>query len=121
MKWIVCFLSLVLSVTSVHAGSVRLANDSPFPLIAKVSSAAGKVLGTKEVPPHQTVTWEGSWSGSSVSESPYSVRWICKEGGKDFSSCTFVGEGALVSAQTCPGANICPEKKPGTNSQKTNE
>lgn len=115
MKRIVFLLSLVLSVTSVHAGAVRLANDSPFTLVAEVSSAAGKVLGTKEVLPQQTVTWEGSWSGSTKSESPYSVRWMCKDGGKDFSSCTFVGEGALVSAETCPGAKTCP-KKSGTDS-----
>lgn len=116
MKRILFFLSLVLSLASVHAGEVRLANDSPFFLVAEVSSASGAILGTVDVPPNQTVTWEGSWAGSTVSQSPYSVRWICKDGGKDFSSCSFVGEGALASAETCPGAQTCPKKKTDADS-----
>ena len=117
MKRTLFSLALVLSATSLHAGEIRLANDSPFPLVAEVSSASGKVLGTKDVPPNQTVTWEGAWTGSTESVSPYSVRWKCKNGGKDFSSCSFVGEGSLVSAETCPGPKSCPKKTSATDSQ----
>ncbi len=108
MKKVLLFL---LISAGLYAGEVRLQNNSPFPLVAQVSNASGKVVGTKDVPPHQTVTWEGDWAGSPVSETPYSVRWMCKNGGKEFSSCTFVGEGAMVSAETCPGAKTCPMKK----------
>lgn len=111
------YFFLLLTV-SAHAGEVRLQNDSPYPLIAQVSNAAGKVVGTQEVPPQQTVTWEGDWSGGEVSQTPYSVRWICKNGGKEFSACTFVSEGALVTAETCPGNKTCPTKKTAEDSSE---
>ncbi len=99
MKKLFYSLALILFATIAHAGSVRLYNDTSFPLTAEVLSADGKTLGKKEVNEHQTVTWEGGWSGSTTgSETPYTVRWFCKVGGKAYSLCSNVGTGAMVAA-----------------------
>ena len=98
MKKLFYSLALILFATIAHAGSVRLYNDTSFPLTAEVLSADGKTLGKKEVNEHQTVTWEGGWSGSTTgSETPYTVRWFCKVGGKAYSLCSNVGTGAMVA------------------------
>ncbi|HAZ15700.1 MAG: hypothetical protein A2Y28_03825 [Chlamydiae bacterium GWC2_50_10] len=105
------FLSLFFATNAAFAGSVRLVNDTPFLLTADILSADDTLLGKKEVKPQETLIWEGSWSGSTHSETPYTVAWFCKEGGKEFSVSYSVGEGAAAMASLGEGPKLCPLPK----------
>ncbi len=108
--WMLC-----LVFGSLHAGSVRLSNDSAFKLIAKIRGADGSDMGTVVVNPQQTMSWNDYWGsvGSyTQSKTPYTVAWYCEEDGTDFSVCNQVPTGATVTAMTCGGARACKTKKP---------
>ncbi len=107
--WLIAFFAGLGNVS--FAGSVRLYNDSPFPLVAVVLAADGSVLGKTDVKPRSTIIWEGGWSGGPISQTPYTVRWLCSNGGKEYSTCTFVGQGAMAVAGECEGERICPQKR----------
>src|SRR3972149_2099669 len=106
------FFSLFLFCASaVFAGTVNLYNDTTWPLTAEVLAADGSLLGKEQVDPRKTVTWSGGWSGGEVSQTPYTVRWLCLEGGQEFSTCYSVSPGSTVSATLCEGGKQCPVKK----------
>lgn len=102
----------LLSISTLFAGSVRIMNDSPFPLKAEVISSDGNSKGKMSLNPQQQVTWQDSSSGANVwSQTPYTVIFTCKDG-KQFGVLSNVQQGATVTALTSSGIRYCqPEKK----------
>ena len=49
--------SVLLLVGSLHAGSLMLTNDSPFPLVAEVYNAAGDQRAAIRLAVGQTYVW----------------------------------------------------------------
>lgn len=107
------FLFLLGIGFSLHAGTVRLVNDSAFKLRAVIRGADGTYLGEVIVNPQQTMSWNDYWGGVGYynqSRTPYTVTWYCLDGG-DFAVCTDVPTGATVPAMTCEGTMSCKAKK----------
>jgi len=130
----VLFFGALLSIPLfLHAGTVRLMNDSQFPLTAVIYAADGTQLGETVVSPEQTMDWsteEFSTEGdqfqhfgtpsleeqdATYSQTPYTVTWSCSDG-TQFSICQDVATGATVTAQGCGGSHYC--KKPKKNNQQ---
>lgn len=117
--------------TTLFAGSVRLINDSPYPLRAAIRGSDGTFLGEMVLEPQHASTWSDSNMGfygegnvyqeqPNRAESPYTVLWFCNDGG-DFSVCDGVSEGATVTALSCPGIRECKPKKQTPSSSNENE
>ncbi len=120
MKKLGLFLCFSLSA---FASSVRLYNDSPYPLIAVVQGADGKKLGEVFIQPNQLMIWSDNsgmtgYQEPSKSETPFSVLWYCSEG-TPYSVTPQVGNAGMVTAQTSQGNRQCKVKPPphpgGTN------
>ncbi len=112
IKMKVIFALLLFSFTTLFAGSVRIMNDSPFPLRAEVIAADGSSGGKLLINSQQQVTWQDSYSGANVwSQTPYTVIFTCKDG-KQFGVLSGVQQGATISALSSSGDRYCqPEKK----------
>lgn len=109
-----------------HAGSVRMYNDSAYTLRAVVRGADGTYLGEVVIHPQQFNTWSDSYNhvgkfgqgnlydeNVTRSQTPYTILWYCMDGA-DFSVCTNIPTGSTVIAQTCDGAKLChPKQQPG--------
>ena len=126
------FLSaLVLSSFSLHAGYVKLTNDSHYTLRAEVRGNDGTLIGDVVIKPHQISRLVDSYSlpppslpngasqeGPVHSFSSYSVRWFCMDG-DEFSFCSLVPSGATAVAKSCTGRKKCglkkKEKKPASS------
>jgi hypothetical protein len=124
------FISIFFSAAAlVHAGSVRLFNNSSFDLRAVVRGADGSYLGEVVVRAQNTAVWTdsyvyaGGYRGPNAqvesgyrSKTPYVVIWYCMDG-KDYAVCDTVSTAAVVQALGCPGARTChpPQKKRGGN------
>jgi hypothetical protein len=118
------FLFLFLWAVPCFAGSIRLINDSPYPLRAVIRGYDGTYLGEMIVNPEHALTWNdaGGQIGyfgkgnvyqeqSTRSQTPYTVLWYCTEGA-DYAVCDGIPTGATVSAQSCTGTRQCkPQKK----------
>jgi len=113
MKYILVFFSL--SFASLFAGSVRIVNDSPFPLHAEVISSDGTRKGKILVGPQEQVIWQDSFSGASVwSQTPYTIIFTCKDGNQ-FGVLSGFQQGATVTALSSSGQRYCqPLKKKET-------
>lgn len=116
MKKIICSCVFFTSVAFANY-SVVLLNDSPFALTAQVQAADGTVLGEATLKPGEQNVWRTDLTRTylkapetaQVSLTPFSVIWLCPHGGY-YSMCTSVTPGAMVTANTCPGARYCQPK-----------
>ena len=107
--FLLCFVPVL-----VHAGTVRLVNDSIFKLRAVIRAADGTYLGEVIINPLQTMSWNDYWGGIGYynqSRTPYTVIWYCLDGG-DFSICTGVSTGSTVTCNSCDGTRSCKPKAP---------
>lgn len=103
----------ILFLTTIEAGSVRLANNSAVKLRAVIRAGDGSYLGEVLVMPQQTMSWNDYWGGIgyySNSQTPYIVTWYCVDG-TDFAVCDDVATGATVVAMNCDGTRACRTKK----------
>jgi hypothetical protein len=103
--------------STLFSESVRLYNDSPYQLRAVVRGADGSYLGELVLAPNTYNSWTDSNTQFGIydrqrqeSATPYTVMWYCMDGG-DYSICTNVPNGSLVSAQTCDGARECKPRR----------
>lgn len=119
------FFACLLGFVSLQATSLKLKNDSPYPLRAIIRGADNSLLGEMVVQPNHSMTWTDVYGyGSSYSQganaaeqqgarskTPYTVTWQCLAG-TDYSVCTNLTTGSLVFAQGCEGDRTCaPAKK----------
>lgn len=118
-KWIYLGLSFILFPYFVHAGSVRLINNSPYDLRSVIRGADGDFLGEVVVKAQKETVWTdtygqyGTYGGANsnanqgyMSRTPYTVLWYCLDG-TDYAVCDTVATGAVVMSQSCMGARMC--------------
>jgi len=112
--------------TALHAGSLRLVNNSPYDLRAVIRGSDGSFLGEVVVRAQNTSMWSDTYSYGGMysapnaqaesgyrSITPYTILWYCMDGG-DYGVCDQIATGGLVMAQGCPGSRQCkPQKKGG--------
>lgn len=113
MKIVGVFLCLCAPILG---SSVRLYNDSPYPLRAVVQGSDGTALGEVLVQPNNLMVWSdaGSQMGyhePTRSETPFTVLWYCEEGAP-YSVCSQVPNASMVTAQTCLGNRQCKTPPP---------
>ena len=120
------FLLFFIACLPLGASSVKLYNDSPYPLQAVIQAADGSKMGEVLVQPNVLMIWnsENAMAGyhqTTGSESPFTILWYCTEG-EPYSVCSLVGNATMVTAQSCAGTRQCktPPKKPleGTQQQE---
>lgn len=105
------FAIFLFGVTTLFAGSVRIMNDSPFPLQAEIIASDGSHKGKLSIAPQQQTTWQDSSSGAAVwSQTPYTVIFTCKNG-KQFGVLSGVQQGATVTALSSSGDRYCEPPK----------
>jgi hypothetical protein len=109
-------VAILLVMSSVYADSVRLLNDSPYPLTAIVQAANGDELGQVLFQPGEQADWTNEHPtqlnipyNSSTSLSPYIVIWKCVYEGV-YSICMGVSPGSQVTANNCAGMHYCQPK-----------
>lgn len=126
------FLLLLWSFSALHAGTVRLFNNSNFDLRAVVRGADGTYLGEMNVKAQTVSSWSDSYiyaggyrgpirqfQSYAISRTPYIVQWYCMDG-KDFAYCDTTATGATVMALNCSGARTCTPKKKSINPNMPN-
>lgn len=95
------------------SNSINLFNNTDTKLTAIIIGADGTVLDEVILNSRDASTWADDvyqfGSDPSTSRTPYTVNWYCM-GGQPFGSCTDVAEGSIVLAQSCSGAQECPEE-----------
>src|SRR5271156_5447731 len=112
-------LSLFFFPFLLHAGTVRLVNNSPYDLRAVIRGSDGSYLGEIVVRAQKESVWTdtygqyGQYGGANPnlnenyrSQTPYTVLWYCLDGG-DYAVCDTVSTGAVVTAQGCAGNRMC--------------
>ncbi|MBS0628699.1 MAG: hypothetical protein JSS30_00570 [Verrucomicrobia bacterium] len=117
-------LLLLLSGTSLFAGTVRLHNDSPYKLRAVIRASDGTYMGEMVVLPMHYSTWNGGYASfgphsnafqpnPAYSQTPYMVHWLCLDG-DEFGVSSFIPSGGLAIAENSDGVRYCkpPPKKP---------
>ncbi|MDJ0652256.1 MAG: hypothetical protein QNJ27_04560 [Simkaniaceae bacterium] len=107
------FAFLFFGNVTLFAGSVRIMNDSSFPLNAEIIASDGSRKGKLSLAPQQQMTWQDSSSGAAVwSQTPYTVIFTCKNG-KQFGVLSGVQQGGTVTALSSSGDRYCepPKKK----------
>lgn len=112
------FFLIFLLIGSLHAGTIRLYNDSPYQLRVVVRGSDGGYLGETVMAPQHYYSWTDANTQFGIydrqkpeSVTPYTVMWYCMDGG-DYSVCTSVANGATVAAMSCVGARECgPRQK----------
>jgi len=123
MKKLLIFF--LLFTASISADAVKLFNDTPFELTALVQSANGTIVAQKNFAPNEQSVWSTDqvsteWTSvydSTSSYTPYTVIWRCSYEGY-YSVCSDVASGAMVTANSCPGAKYCkPKPKKDKNDQ----
>ena len=96
------------------ANSVTLMNDSSYMLRATIYDANGTLLGEFILNPRDATLWSDDDEdfGSETfyaAQLPYTVQWFCMNG-SPYGSCNNVSAGAVVTAQSCGGAQECQEQ-----------
>lgn len=124
IKKVVVFL---FCVSFLQATSLRLENDSAYPLKVMIQGADGSVLGELFLESQEIKNWSDTNTfavkkkAPARSITPLIVHWSCKEG-DTFSISDKVSTGALVRARDGVGSKSCsakkdkPEDKPGDSS-----
>jgi hypothetical protein len=105
----------MLAFLVVLGAYLQLYNDSSTYLFVRIFGADGTLLSETSLAPQATNIYSDQYSSPttnpSKSQTPYTVHWYCQDSGVDYSICTDVSDGALVSASSCPGSRQCPVKK----------
>jgi hypothetical protein len=115
MKKLFLVFMFILAAGVCFANSVSLMNDSPYTLKATIYDANGELLGEFTLNPRDASVWSddyqnfGTESGDA-SQIPYSVNWTCMNGGS-YGTCQNVAAGSVVTAQSCGGAQECPQQQ----------
>lgn len=114
IKKMVVFL---FCVSFLQAASLRLENDSAYPLRVTVQGADGSVLSEVFLESQETKNWNDNdifaikKKAPVRSVTPLIVHWYCKEG-ETFSISDKVSTGSLVRARDGVGGKSCsPPKK----------
>ncbi|MBS0628020.1 MAG: hypothetical protein JSS09_07405 [Verrucomicrobia bacterium] len=108
--------AFLLCIGCIQAASLRLENNSAYPLRAVIQGADGSVLSELSFEPQENKNWSDSNSlaikkkSPSKSVTPFTVHWYCK-GGESFSISDHVSTGAFVRAKDGVGANVCSDTK----------
>ena len=119
-------IPFLLLISYCFAESLTLINDSAYELTAIVQSANGKILAQPTLHPGDQLIWNSDQDptdlkmeyNSSGSYTPYTVIWRCSYEGY-YSVCSNVSPGAIITANTCPGARYCkPKPKKEKDTQK---
>ena len=110
-------IAFLLLLTSIAFGaSLRLENDSIYPLKAVIQGADGTVLGEVTIPSQEVKMWDDTFpvprhaSNPNKSLTPLTVHWYCPEG-TNFSTVEQVSTGSLVKARGGIGSKTCAPKK----------
>lgn len=120
MKKLSLFL-MFLCISSYLAGTtIRIFNDSPYVLHAKISDANGTVKGIVQLAKRATVNWHDQDYNATWSLSPYSVTFVCPTG-KVYGVYGNISPGALVSATQSVGPQYCEKEKKKNKQQQTPE
>lgn len=110
--WIVGIL--IFAQGMCFANSINLFNDSPYQLKATIYDANGMMLGEFVLNERDATEWSDDQNfgteSADASQSPYSVNWFCINGGS-YGMCTNVASGSVVTAQSCGGAQECPQEQ----------
>lgn len=113
-----------LFLSSLHFGStIRLINDSPFPLSATILSATGSVLGRYNLKPQEQAGWENfDINSKGVSQTPYTIIFYCSTG-EVYGTATGIATGGMVQASSSSGPRFCRPKndKQGEEEQKKSD
>lgn len=118
MKTICLFLCFSLSA---FASSVRIYNDSNYPLRGVIHAADGSKLGEVLVNPSQLMIWSDDngllgYHEPGKAETPFTVMWYCIDG-TPYSVSPQVANAGMVTAQTSQGNRQCktpPPPPPGS-------
>jgi hypothetical protein len=103
-------------VSFLQATSLRLENDSTYPLKATIQGADGSLLGEVFLESQESKNWSDTKmtavkkKASVKSVTPLQVQWNCKAG-ESFSISDKVSTGALVRARDGIGPKSCPTSK----------
>jgi hypothetical protein len=101
-----------LPLLTLQAATVRLINDSPFPLSALILAATGEVMGRSSLEPLGQFSWENSQVDTSKnSMSPFTVVFHCQTDGGVYGTVNNVTTGAMVQASLSSGSRYCSPKK----------
>jgi hypothetical protein len=106
-----------------YGATVRIINDSPFPLSATILSATGEVFGRYSIQPQQQVSWQNSnLNVNKSSQSPFTVIFYCSTG-EVWGTVSGVATGAMVQASTASGPRFCKPKddKKGKEEQEKSD
>lgn len=117
------FFTLIgaLSFAMLPAATVRLLNDSPFPLSATILSATGDILGRQAVKQQEQIRWQNdNIDVNKNSQSPFTVIFYCPDG-TTYGTVTNVSTGGMVQASTAHGNRMCNPKKKDPNEKLTPE
>lgn len=123
IKSFLFLLLLFFSVSFLPAASVRMINDSPFPLSATVLSASGTVMGRQSLQPQEQALWQNSdVDVTGISQSPFTVIFYCTTG-EVFGTISQVQTSAMVTASASSGPHFCKPKndKKGKEEQKKSD
>jgi hypothetical protein len=116
-------LMIPLFMTTLSAASVRMINDSPFPLSSTILSATGVVMGRQSLQPQEQSLWQNSdIDVNGPSQSPFTVIFYCQTG-EVYGTITGVQTGAMVMASQSTGPRFCKPKddKKGKEEQKKSD
>jgi len=106
---------MVMAWLTLLGAYLQLYNDSTTYLYVRVFGADGTMLAETSVAPQDTNIYSDQYkvpgNNPTQSQTPYVVHWYCQANGVDYSICTGVADGALVTAESCSGARQCPQKK----------
>ncbi len=122
MKSLFSFLFFFIPLMS-YGATVRIINDSPFPLSATILSATGEVFGRYSIQPQQQVGWQNSnVNVNKTSQSPFTVIFYCSTG-EVWGTVSGVATGAMVQASTASGPRFCKPKddKKGKEEQEKSD
>ena len=101
---------LVCATATLFSSQLILFNDSAFPLTATIVSATGQALATTDLKPQQQKKWTDTKDGNAnISETPYTVVFMCKDGG-EFGVSSNQPAGGLASANASSGRKYCSVK-----------
>jgi hypothetical protein len=106
---------LVLAQGVCVANSVTLMNDTGYTLNATIHDANGTLLGEFVLNPRDAMDWSDDdqnfgTESNYASQVPYTVNWSCMSG-NPYGTCNNVAAGAVVTAQSCGGAQQCQQQQ----------
>lgn len=112
LNYFLCSCTLFFS-SILCADSINLFNDSSYTLKAVIYDATGTLMGEFILNPRDATEWNNNYQDAGTDSnyqitSPYTVDWLCTQGGSEYGSCNYVAAGATVTAQSCGGMQQCP-------------